>query len=256
MTPRLRSMTVVIALMSIGGVTYQLATRQPPDITLDEMRDAGANEQRIDRWVAVCPEKITAVTRNYLRRNGYGDFKPGSIHRIARVIWEYQDPDGGRTALNPSLVSSLIQVDGGALLEDGGVADEDAEIDNSNLFRTDDCYRIECNAIPNELRLLSDAGFRHRRVDDTEQPWCNAAVRRGRVTPPCVLPNCWTLADGGWDDNAVVDCRGTGPYGEQPGGGPRWRGCNVTPVQFSTGTACLPVECSVVAGDNPIDVLR
>jgi hypothetical protein len=69
-----------------------------------------------------------------------------------------------------------------------------------------------------------------------------------------MLPNCYTLPDGGWDDTAVVDCVGTGPYGDGQGGN-RWRGCNVTPAAFATGTQCLPVECSVVAGDNPIDVL-
>ena len=143
------------------------------------------------------------------------------------------------------------------LAADGG--DPEDETDDAVQFRSDDCFRLECNddtdAGIRELNWLPDGGARHPFPDGGPRPWCNVATRRGRITPPCVIPDCWTLADGGWDDNAVVDCRGTGPFGVQPGGAPRWRGCNVTPAQFSTGAACVPVECSVVAGD-PIDVLR
>lgn len=249
MSPRLRNSVLVIGLMAIGGVTYQLATRQPPDISMVELRDAGAVSERTTRWVAVCPEKITAATARYLRRNGYGEFREGSVHRIARVVWEYQT-DAGPLALNPSLVVTLP---GDA---DGG--DEEDETDDSFQFRLNDCYRLECNNADgglNELRLLGDGGFRHARADGGEVPWCNAGTRRGRVTPPCVIPDCWTLADGGWDDNAVVDCLGTGPYG-QLDGGPRWRGCNTAPAQFATGSQCVPVECTVVAGDSAPSVLR
>lgn len=250
---RLRSMMVVVGVMTgaaVGG-GYLLATRQPPDITMAEVRDAGAVDERTARWVAVCPEKISKRTRNYLRNNGYGDYAEGSIHRVARVVWQY-DSDAGPLVLNPSLIVTL---DAG---EDADGGDEEDQTDDALLFRLDDCYRVECNNADgglNELRLLADGGFRHMRSDGGEVPWCNSATRRGRVTPPCVIPDCWTLADGGWNDSAVVDCQGTGPFGVQPGGAPRWRGCNVTPAQFSTGAACVPVECSVVAGD-PIDVLR
>lgn len=158
-----------------------------------------------------------------------------------------------RELVNASL--DVLNPDAGDF--DGG--DEEDETDDALQFRADDCFRLECNDPEDsgirELRLLADGGVRHMRSDGGEVPWCNSATRRGRVTPPCVIPNCWTLPDGGWDDSAVVDCQGTGPFGVQPGGAPRWRGCNVTPAQFSTGSACYPVECSVVAGD-PIDVLR
>ena len=68
---------------------------------------------------------------------------------------------------------------------------------------------------------------------------------------PCMLPNGWR-ADGGWCEEScgVVDCRGVGPYGEMDGG-PRWRGFNVTPRDYAVGADCVPVECSVVAGDVP-----
>lgn len=247
MSPKLRAMVVSVGLFLVGGVTYSVYRREPPGRKIEDLRDAGLLADRTGRFVLACPEKITAATARYLERNGYGTFAAGSIHRIARVVIQHTDAaDGGLNLINPSLDVMAV--------EDGG--DEDDQTDDSLQYRTDDCYQIACNAIPDELRLLADAGFRHRRVDETEAPWCNSAVRRGRLTPPCVLPNCWTLSDGGWDDNAVVDCQGTGPFGNQPGGTPRWRGCNVTPSQFAVGTACLPVECSVVAGDDPIQVLR
>ena len=253
MNPRLQQMVVVVGLMAIGGTAYVLSTRQPPDLTMAELRDAGAVSERVDRWVAVCPEKITARTRNYLRTNGYGDFRVGTIHRIARVVWEYALADGGRVALNPGLIVTL---DAG--FDDGGVPlDPDNQTDDSFAFRLDDCYRVECNSTDgglDQLRFLPDGGFRYASaVDGTELPWCNSASRRGRVTPPCVIPNCWTLPDAGWDDTAVVDCLGTGIDGPI-GGGAIWRGCNV--LHSAVGTQCVPVECSVVAGDSPPDVLR
>lgn len=255
MNSRLQAMLLVVGLMTIGGVTYQLATRQPPDVTMAELRDAGAASERVDRWVAVCPEKITQRTRNYLRTNGYGDFKVGSIHRIARVVWEYALTDGGRVLLNPGLIVTL---DAG--VDDGGVpTDPNNQTDDSFLFRLDDCYRVECNSTDgglDQLRFLADGGFRYASdVDGSELPWCNSAVRRGRVTPPCVMPDCW-LPDGGWDDNAVVDCQGIGPLGQPGTGLPRWRGCNTAPAAYAVGTQCVPVECTVVAGDSPPDVLR
>lgn len=275
MNPTLRSMMLVIGTMAIGGTTYLLATRQPPDITMAELRDAGAVTERDARWVAVCPEKITAATARYLKRNGYGDFRAGTIHRIARVVWEYNEDrplpplmsacdssettvlDGGwcrrKVVLNPSLVATLPMDES----EDGG--DEDDATDDSFQFRLDDCYRLECNNADgglNELRLLPDAGFRHMRADGGEVPWCNSGTRRGRVTPPCTIPNCWVGDGGAWVDDAVVDCQGTGPLGEFGTGAPRWRGCNVAPAQYTVGTQCVPVECTVVAGDDAPSVLR
>ena len=67
---------------------------------------------------------------------------------------------------------------------------------------------------------------------------------------PCMIPNGWKAADGGWDETGTVDCRFGGPYAESDGG-PRWRGYNVGPREYSVGAACIPVECSVVAGDKP-----
>lgn len=253
MNEKLRALVVGVGLFVVGGVSYSVYRREPPGQPVANLRDAGLFSERDDRWVMACPEKITRATRNYLRNNGYGTFAVGSIHRIARVVIQHNLDDGGRELVNASL--DVLDPDAGDF--DGG--DEEDATDDALQFRTDDCFRLECNDPEDsgirELRLLADGGFRHMRSDGGEVPWCNAATRRGRMTPPCVIPNCWTLPDGGWDDNAVVDCRGTGPFGNAGDGSPRWRGCNVTPAQFSTGAACVPVECSVVAGD-PIDVLR
>lgn len=283
---RLKTMMVVVGVMSIGGVSYLLATRQPPEITMAELRDAGAASLRVDRWVACGPEKIDQKLRNNLRANGYGTFAVGSVHRICRVIWEYIEDapaknagdagvdagvceddfeelilDGGwcrtHTALNLSLIVDLLR-DAGEVIElDGG--DEEDLTDNPHTFRLDNHYRLECNndgdAGLRELRLLPDAGFRLMRADGGEIPWCNAATRRGRVVPPCVVPNCWNLPDGGWNDSsAPVDCFGVGLLD----GGYRWKGCNVMPAYLASptnNTTCIPVECSVV-GNDPIDVLR
>lgn len=251
MNSKLRSLVVSVGLFIVGGVSYSVYRREPPGQPVANLRDAGLFSERDDRWVMACPEKITAATRNYLRNNGYGTFKLGSIHRIARVVIQHNLDDGGRELVNASIDVLSNDADGG---------DEEDETDDALQFRSDDCSRLECNDPEDsgirELRLLPDGGFRHMRADGGEVPWCNAATRRGRITPPCVLPDC-SLPDGGWDDNGPeVDCRGIGPFGNQPGGSPRWRGCNVTPATFATGAACIPVECSVVAGDNPIDVLR
>ncbi len=242
MTERLKAMVAAVGIFIVGGVSYVVSIRQPTGRPIADLRDAGLVSDRTDRWVLACPEKITVATARYLARNGYGTYKAGSIRRMARVVYQH----GAGDIINPSLDAIANEADGG---------DEDDETDDSNQFRTDDCYRLECDALPSELRLLGDGGFRHQRNDGGEAPWCNSAVRRGLLTPPCVIPDCWE-SDGGWSDNhAPVDCLATGfmsPNDPAPG----WRGCNVMEAVYSVGTACIPVECSVVAGDNAIDVLQ
>ena len=72
----------------------------------------------------------------------------------------------------------------------------------------------------------------------------------------CVIPDCRTyLGRGPWDDrHAPVDCLATGPYAGGVDGGV-WRGCTVFLAEYATGTACLPARCSVVAGEDPLEVL-
>lgn len=251
MNSKLRSLLVGVGVFVVGGVSYSVFRREPPGRSIADLRDAGLFSERTDRFVLACPEKITTATRNNLRKNGYGDFRPGSIHRVARVVIEHTLVDGGKELVNPSIdVLAAEEVDGG---------DEEDETDDSLQFRTDDCFRLECDddtdAGIRELNLLPDGGARHPFPDGGPRPWCNVATRRGRLVPPCVIPDC-SLSDGGWDDNGPeVDCRGIGPFGNAGDGSPRWRGCNVTPASFATGAACIPVECSVVSGDG-IEVLR
>lgn len=256
MNSKLRSLVVAVGVFVVGGVSFSVYRREPPGQSIANLRDAGLFSERTDRFVLACPERITTATRNYLKNNDYGTFRAGTVHRIARVVIEHTLPDGGKELVNPSLDVLANNADGG---------DEEDETDDSLQFRTDDCFRLECNddtdAGIRELNLLPDGGARHPFPDGGPRPWCNVATRRGRVTPPCVIPDCWTLPDGGWDDNAVVDCAGSGPFGNFPSGTPRWRGCNVLSTQYATAldggtpSQCVPTECSIVAGDT-IDVLR
>lgn len=250
MNSKLRSLLVGVGVFVVGGVSYSVFRREPPGQSIANLRDAGLFSERTDRFVLACPEKVTLATTRYLKRNGYGTFKPGSVHRIARVVIEHTLVDGGKELVNPSIdVLAAEEVDGG---------DEEDETDDALQFRTDDCFRLECSDDTDggirELNWLPDGGARHPFPDGGPRPWCNVATRRGRLVPPCVIPDC-SLPDGGWDDNGPeVDCRRVGPFGTADGG-PRWGGCNVTPALFATGAACIPVECSV-SGNPSIDVLR
>lgn len=249
MNEKLRALVIGVGIFIVGGVSFSVYRREPPGQSIANLRDAGLFSERSDRFVLACPEKITTATRNNLRKNGYGDFRPGSIHRVARVVIEHTLADGGKELINPSIDVLANDADGG---------DEEDATDDALQFRSDDCFRLECNdgsdAGIRELNLLPDGGFRHMRADGGMIPWCNVATRRGRIIPPCVIPDC-SLPDGGWnDDGPEVDCRGVGPFGISDGG-PRWRGCNVTPASFAVGSVCLPVECSV-SGNPSIDVLR
>jgi hypothetical protein len=70
----------------------------------------------------------------------------------------------------------------------------------------------------------------------------------------CVIPDCRTfLGRGAWDDkHAPVDCTVTDPFTD---GGTRWAGCNVTRAELAHGAACLPSRCTVIAGEDPLEVL-
>ena len=107
---------------------------------------------------------------------------------------------------------------------------------------------------PGECRAERCADFDAGAGNMPATPFCGRLNRLWLVPQPCVVPNCWTGPGGAWDDNAVVNCKGTGPYA-LPDGGPRWRGCNVLPAQYATGPACLPSACGVVAGDSPFEDL-
>ena len=252
MNERIRSMVVAVGLFVVGGVTYVVSQPTPPDRTMAELRDAGLLSEATERFVMVCPEKLSARTARRLvaldrrhvdRGNAEGFLKSGK--QMAEVAEEVCRLD---EVVVPSLRLSLGADDGGGV---GDGTDDEEAADDSLQFRTDDCYRLACAGFSAGTR--ADGGFRYRRPNGTEAAFCNGPSRLALVTPPCVIPNCWTLPDGGWDDNATVDCLAGGPYAVA--GQPRWRGCNVLQAAYASGAACVPVECSVVAGD-PIDVLR
>lgn len=250
MTPKLRSMIFVVGtLVLAGGVGLSLSTPVPGTRTMAELRDAGIADGQ--RFVLTCPERLTPQTKRRINKAQPGLLRPKQTYgRVARTAVCF-NPDGGNCfrpsdgllritdgegeVIVPSLRRDLVGVD----LDAGDDSDggEDG-MDDSWQFRLDDCTVTTC---PNY-----DAG------DGAN--FCGRLNRLMLVTSPCAIPLCLG-GDGGWDDNAVVDCRGTGPYGTADGG-PRWRGCNVTPSQYTTGAACVPVECSIVAGDDLVEEWR
>ena len=166
-------------------------------------------------------------------RNDGGVFsRIGTVPREAEVIIA-------------SLRRDLVGVD----LDAGGTDDagEDVEVDDSLQYRPDEMQLFHCN----QVDALVDAGVL---VNPHQTRFCGGLNRLAAQPLPCAIPLCLG-SDGGWDDNAVVDCRATGPYGESDGGA-RWRGCNSVPTQFSVGSACVPVECGVVAGDDLVEEWR
>lgn len=250
MTPKLRSMIFVVGTLALaGGVGLSLSTPVPGTRTMAELRDAGITDGQ--RFVLTCPERLTPQTKRRINANQPGLLRPKQTYgRVARTAACF-NPDGGNCfrpsdgllriadgegeVIVPSLRRDLVGVD----LDAGDDSDggEDG-VDDSWQFRLDDCTVTTC---PN-----FDAG------DGSN--FCGRLNRLMLVPSPCAIPLCLG-GDGGWDDNAVVDCRGVGPFGTADGG-PRWRGCNVTPSQYTTGAACVPVECSAVAGDDLVEEWR
>lgn len=251
MDPKLRAMIVAIGTATLAGGAFVLYTPQPAARTMAELRDAGVADGQ--KFVLVCPERLTDVTRRRIGRSQPGVLRPGQKYAsVARVAVCFRG-DGQLTncfdaagALRPGadggdvVVPSLRQDADGGLSEDptDDGSGESNEADDSLVYRQDECQAIRCTSF--------DAG----EPSPFATPFCQRLNRLQAVPPPCVIPNCW-LPDGGWDDNAVVDCRTTpsSPWGDS------YRGCNVLPGQYATGTACLPSACSVVAGDNPPDWL-
>jgi hypothetical protein len=157
--------------------------------------------------------------------------------------------DGGtftRSVLDPKQAELSIQslrqdLDGGALVSDGGDTDSDSTIDDAQQLHLTILHCAQVDDIVDAGVFRNPYGTR----------FC-AGLNRVAVQPePCMMPNGWR-AGGGWCEEAcgVVDCKGVGPYGREDGGA-RWRGFNVTPREFAVGADCVPVACGVVAGDVP-----
>jgi hypothetical protein len=70
------------------------------------------------------------------------------------------------------------------------------------------------------------------------------------VQERCVIADC-REPDGTWNDkHAPVDCRAGGPFHSKDADAGRWFGCNRIPREHARGTQCLPIPCTVLAGDR------
>jgi hypothetical protein len=261
MTSKLRSMIVAVGVFVLGGVAFVVATPQPATRTMAELRDAGILD--CQPIVIEGPERLTPQAKRRINDNQPGLLRPRQVYaHIARTA-RCCTPDGGNCIrandgvvrvgdldgeiVIPSLRQNLSGVDLDASVLDVGDGGDSDAVDDSLQYARRDFEAYGCTQYDD----LIDAG---QRPNPFSNRYCNALNRVSLVPSPCMLPNCYTRPDGGWNDDAVVDCLATGPYGQMDGG-PRWRGCNVTPRDYTTGAACLPVECSVVAGDRPEDWL-
>ena len=260
MTSKLRNMLVGVGVFILGGVGVYVYTPQPATRSMAELRDAGIAD--LQPLVIECPERLTKQTKRRIEAVQPGLLRPSqSYARLARTArcWNpdggvcFRATDGGARMgdlvgelIIPSLRRDLtgIDLDASVGLDDGGDSDD---VDDSWQYRTDGCDIYGCQQYDD----LVDAGVRPNPFSNRV---CNNLNRVMLVPAPCMIPNGWgRAADGGWCEEECggpVDCRFGGPYGEADGG-PRWRGFNVGPREYATGAACVPVECSVVAGDVP-----
>lgn len=256
MNPKLRNMLTLVGVTTLGGVGFLLYTPQPATRTMADLRDAGINDGQ--RFVSICPERVTQQTKRRINAIQPGLLRPKqSYAHVARTARCF-NPDGGNCfrpsdflvrvselegeGVIPSLRRDLagVDLDAGVGADDGGDSDD---VDDSLQYALADCAAVACSTF--------DAGSLFA------NPFCNNLNRLMLVASPCMMPNGWGHApDGGWgeDEFGEVDCKCGGPLG-LPDGGPRWRGFNACPTQYSSGTACVPVECNVVGGDVPQDWL-
>lgn len=240
MTPRLRALLALGTVVTLGGVGFVVAL-SGPGTTLPELLDAGLLAGQ--PFVLVCPEKLTDRTRARIAETQPGALGPRQRYaRVARpaVCFRPAGASGNCFRADGTVFSAA---EGGTVVVPGLKASaEDDDSDNALQFAPRECTGAPCQDF--------DAGA------GTWANFCAGPRRLAVVLPPCVIPDCWTLADGGWNDSsAPVACRGVGVLG-LPDGGPRWRGCNAMPAQYAVGAACRRVECSVLAGDRPEEVLR
>ena len=267
MTPQLRAMLVGVGVVVLGGTGFFLYTPQPATRSMAELRDAGiADGQSL---ILSCPERLTAQTRRRINANQPGQLRKRQTYaRVARVAKCF-NPDGGQCfkpadwsarvqdlegeIIVPSLRQNLAGVDLNASVADDGGDNSDA-VDDAWEYRLDNCIAYRCQTY--------DAG------QAPGMPWpdtpCGALNRLWVETPPCVVPAC-VASDGGWDwlmgepgHEPHPDCLATYPVVQGPRGedlGTLWPSCRTFDARYAVGTQCIPVECGVVAGDDPVDVL-
>ena len=241
MSPQLRNLLILSFTAAVGGITYVTYVPTPPDVKNSALKAAGLTDGEM--LVQVCPERLTDAAAANINKQQPGALRPGQRYaRVGRVGFCFSD-DGG------TCLSSGVPLRAGALVvpslrqaaPDAGFTSDAGEEDTDDALRFSDgaCRLVDCVAFRTDAGLAAN--------------WCNVNRSVNGVAlaaQPCMIPNGWKGADGGWDETGQVDCLFTGPYG-LPDGGARWRGFNVGPREYATGGACVPVECSVVAGDVP-----
>lgn len=179
---------------------------------------------------------VAALAALLLGGLGLTFLAPAGLVSSSAVVIVCRDPDAGQhpgaqygRVARPAFcftVDDAGYADGGVL---GSAACTAALVDagagSTDVF-TDGCWILSCpDAGPLSRFCVADAG--------------------AAVASACVIPNCWVGADGGWDNNARVDCLAL-----DADGGTYWRGCNVGSATQLTGTACIPSECVLPAGSG------
>lgn len=250
MSEQLRNMLVVAGVLTLAGGAFTLYTPQPSTRTMAELRDAGVADGQ--KFVLVRAEKLTDVSRRRINRTQPGLLRTNQIYATVARVAVCRRGDGqltncfdvdGNLRVNASdggvIVPSLrIDADGGS--EDG--ADDGAGESNE----VDDAKPSE-----QTQQAITCASFDAGVPSPFATPFCSRLNRMMVVPSGCVIPNCWTLPDGGWNDDTVADCRTTAasPWGD------RYLGCNTIPGQYAVGTQCVPVNCATVGGDIAPDYL-
>lgn len=193
--------------------------------------------QTPEKLVVICPERLSPKGKGRITK-GQGQ---NAIRREQRYATVARVAEGRCTTPDGGPMSCLDA--GVAALEDGSITipshrqpqQVDDEAGNDDL---DSAYQLKRDS----CRLVSCADF-----NDGPPNFCNRRFGTRVIEPACVMPNCW-LSDGGWNDNAVVNCRRRVP--EFDGGtSVRYTGCNVIPKAEAVGNRCVPTNCEVVAGE-------
>lgn len=209
----------------------------------------------VEDLVVICPERLAPSTRrkierkegqNALRkRQKYATIARYAEGRCRRANGNARSciPLGTEPLKNGDVTIPMLQrpervdeADEADSLSDAETADAGAL-----LNRKDRALQLNLDA----CTLVACAEF-----EATTPGFCNKPSGIKLMEPKCVMPNCWT-ADGGWDDNAEVDCMWRGP--DLSGATvTRWNGCNVMPKANAVGNACVPTNCEVVAGEGSL----
>lgn len=287
MTPQLRNMLVLAGTVSIAaGVSVYVYTPTPATRTSAELKDAGI--LALQRLIITCPERLTAQTIKRINAKQAGLLRPGQSYGTVSRTSRCWNPDGGNCMrasdglarladLEGELIITSLRIDLTGVDQDAGLYDDGGgsdDVDDALQFDTAGCVVQTCPLF--DAEVLTGAKL---------DPWydgggagavsCLGGLNSLALQPsPCMMPNGWNRgADGGWceeteclaqgggyracgvgDTCGEVDCKFAGPYA-LPDGGARWRGFNVGAREFAVGAACVPVSCSVVAGDVPSEWL-